>query len=373
MKFICVREKLLKSFNLASHIVSKNISLPILGNFLIETDTNKLKISATNLETAISVWVSGKTESEGKVCVPASVLTQAVSNLQSDNVELEAVEKYNIKISSSDFEGVIRGNPADDFPAIPSVQKTYSVTLPVSLLKEALGQLMNIITISETRPEISGVLFSFAKNQLKFVATDSFRLGEKTIIFTDKSSKVSGKESLKSFILPLKGVSELLKTLDAEKDVVSIFYDENQALFVLDGVHLVSRLIGGQFPDYEKIIPSEFMTEVLVNKEELIKKIKAVSIFSSRTNDIKLEMNSKDQKIIMESASSDTGQSKSTISCSITGDSAQITFNWRYLLDGLMNLTTDQAILRFNTGQKPALFRGKGDKSYFYLVMPIRE
>ena len=373
MKFTCLREKLLKSFNLASHIVSRNISLPILGNFLIETDKGKLKINATNLETAISIWVSGKLEGEGKVCIPAEILTATISNLKSEKVSLETIEQNNLKLASNDFEAVIRGNLIDEFPAIPKVQTTTSIALPGSLIAEALKQLVNIITISETRPEISGVLFSFLDKQLKLVATDSFRLGEKTILLSDEAFGEMGKNGLKSFILPFKGVNELLRILDSEKDVISIVYDENQALFIANGIHLVSRLIEGQFPDYEKIVPNEFLTEALVNREEFIQKIKAVSIFSSRTNDIKLEINPKDQKIVLESASSETGQSITSVAASITGDSAQIIFNWRYLYDGLANLTTDQAILRFNTSQKPALLRGKGDKSYFYLVMPIRE
>jgi len=387
MKFTCLREKLLKSFNLASHVVSKNISLPILGNFLLETDKGKLKISATNLETALKIWVPGKVEQEGKVCLPSNVVSAAVANSQSDKVLLESVENTNLRIYAGDYEAIIRGNLVDDFPAIPNVlptQKNKSINIPAPLLYEALNQLVNIITISETRPEISGILFSFSNNSLKLAATDSFRLGEKIIPINDKEVDIEKDFSFKSFILPAKGVNELLRILTSQQDVLSVLYDENQALFVLDGIHLVSRLIEGQFPDYEKIIPNEFLTEVLVNKNELMQKIRAVSIFTSRTNDIKIEINSKDQKIILESASSETGQSKSSISCSINGDSAsiscsingdsaQISFNWKYLYDGLANLTTDQAILCFNTGQKPALIRGKGDKSYFYLAMPIRE
>lgn len=372
MKFTCLREKILKSFNLASHIVSRNISLPVLGNFLIEIDKGKLKISATNLETALSIWVPGKAEGEGKVCVPAAILTAAVSNLQSEKILLES-EGNNLKLTAGDYEAVVRGNLVDEFPAIPTVQKNASLTLPAPLIAEALKQLINIVVISETRPEISGMLFSFSDKRLKIVATDSFRLGEKTILINSDSLSATTKESLKPFILPLKGVNELLRILDSEKDVATIVYDQNQALFIFDGIHLVSRLIEGQFPDYEKIIPSEFLTEVLVNRAEFMQKIKAVSIFSSRTNDIKIEINPKEQKIILESASADTGQSKSSIPASITGDSAQIIFNWRYLYDGLANLTTEQAILRFNTSQKPAFLRGKGDKSYFYLAMPIRE
>lgn len=373
MKFTCIREKLLKSFNLAGHVVSKNISLPVLGNFLIETDKGKLKISATNLETALCVWIAGKAEGEGKVCLPAGILTAAVSNIKSDKAVLEVIEGSNAKLSAGDFEAVIRGNLVDEFPSIPSVEKNNSITLPAPLISEALNQLINIVTISETRPEISGVLFSFSDKRLKLVATDSFRLGEKTIALSDAALSSTGKESPKSFILPLKGVAELLRVLDSEKDMLSVVYDENQALFILDGIHLTSRLIEGQFPDYEKIIPGEFLTEAMVDRNELIQKIKAVSVFSSRTNDIKIDINPKDQKIILESSSSDTGQSKSFVAASITGDSAQIVFNWRYLYDGLTNLATDQAILSFNTGQKPALIRGKGDKSYFYLAMPIKE
>ncbi len=373
MKFTCIREKLLKSLNLASHIVSKNISLPVLGNLLIETDKGKLKISATNLETALCVWITGKVEGEGKACVPANIITAAVSNIKSDKVLLELVEGNNIKLSAGDFEAIVRGNLVDEFPAIPNVEKNNSVALSVSLVAEALRQLINTVTISETRPEISGVLFSFSDKHLKLVATDSFRLGEKTIVLNNEALSTNTKESLKSFILPLKGVTELLKILDLKQDILSVVYDENQVLFILDGIHLTSRLIEGQFPDYEKIIPQEFLTEVLVDRNELLQKIKAVSIFSSRTNDIKININSKEQVITLESASSETGQSKSFIFASITGDSMQIIFNWKYLYDGLTNLTTDKAILSFNTNQKPALIRGKGDKSYFYLAMPIRE
>ncbi len=368
MKFTAFQDKLNKGLGYALKVISRNVSLPILENFLLKTESGRLKITATNLEEAIEVRVAGKIEKEGEVTVPANVFSNLISNLNDQKITLELKENI-LHITSDDFSAEIKGQETDDFPVIPEVEAGSEFTFKTEEIKQGLNQVLNIVTSSGTRPELSGVYFRFTGNkELKVVATDSFRLGEKTISAPDDDSDAH------SFILPFRAASELNRLLDAAGEDFALRFDKNQALFDLDGVRLTSRLIEGNYPDYEQIIPDEFTTEVTVPKEELIKKIRLVSTLASDSNAVSIDLDADKGSVLMHTSSSAKGASKSSLQeASIKGDSVKISFNWRYLMDGLSNLEGEKVVFRLNGSDKPSLLRTEEDTSYFYIAMPIRE
>jgi len=283
MKIICLQEKLKNAINLVEKIAGKNINLPILNNLLLETDKGRLKISATDLEIAIVFWLTAKIEKTGKVTVPASILNNFISSLPREKIYLES-EKQNLKIKCNNFQAQIKGLDPNDFPIIPHIKGEELLKLKTGVLKKALTQVYAAASFTDTRPEIAGVFLKISRDGIiRFVATDSFRLAEKVL-----KNPISVNKDI-SFIIPRKAILELVRTLEINNKDVSIVLQDNQLLFDIDKeIYLISRLIEGHFPDYERIIPTEFATEVLLEKKKVIEAVKLASLFAGKTNDVKL-------------------------------------------------------------------------------------
>lgn len=370
MHFICLRDKLARALTFTQRVVSRNFTLPILESLLIETEKGQLKITATNLEIALRCWVPGKVEKEGALTVPAGFLGGIIHNLRTEKIE-SAVKGTTLHISTQGYAATIKGQNAEDFPVVPPVKGETTIIVGAPELLEALAQLQNIITVSEARPEISGVLMQFEKEAGLFAATDSFRLGEKRLGLKEKiKTKTDG---LIKIIVPLRAVQELIRVLESAEGSVTIQIDANQALFLLPHLQLTTRLIDGSYPDYEKIIPQEFATETTFDRGELIERIRLVSIFSGKTNDVRLHLDEAKQALALSASSSEAGEGETKLAATIKGESVDVVFNYRYLLDGLENINGDKVLFKINTNTKPSLLRGVKDTTYRYVVMPIRE
>jgi DNA polymerase-3 subunit beta len=366
MKIICLQEKFKKAISIVERITGKNISLPILSNILIETDKGRLKISATDLEIGLNVWISAKVEKAGKVTIPVSILSNFISSLPQDKIYLET-DKNNLLIKCGSFNATIKGLNVDDFPIIPKLNDQPFLTLKAKDIHKALSQVHPAASFSDTRPEIAGVFFRFNPDgTLKLAATDSFRLAEKTL-----RNAVQITQGL-SLIIPLKTIIELTRILN-EKDIdVRLIIKENQILFDLGDIHVVSRLIEGHFPDYERIIPQEFKTEVVIEKNKLIEAIRIASFFVAKANDVSFDFNTKDG-LKINSASQELGSHNSTLKAEVKGSDVKLVFNYKYIIDGLNSIDKNKVVFQLNGKEKPLLMKGANDVSYVYIVMPVRD
>lgn len=363
MKTFCLQENLKTNLNITQNIIGRNVTLPILNNLLLETEGNHLKISSTNLEIGINTWTTGKVERNGSVTCPAKILTSFVNNLPNKKIELDA--KNNIlMIKCENYRASLRGLPAEDFPIIPKIKEPVLAEIKIETLRDGLSQVVGSAALSELRPEISGVFFSFEKNNLKLVATDSFRLAEKIIFGISKKTESS------QFIVPQRTIQELIRILSEREGDVKIISDGNQILFELEGVQLISRLIDGQYPDYQQIIPKDFGLQATLNREQLLNVVRIAGIFSSKSNDIKLSL--QPGKLEVLSQDPDLGENKSQLEAKIKGRGLEVVFNYRYLLDGLSNMGAKEIFLGLNSEASPAIVRPAGDSSYLYVVMPIK-
>ena len=367
MKITCLQEKLKKAINLVEKITGKNINLPILNNILLETDKGRLKVSATDLEIAINLWLTAKIEKGGKVTIPAAILSNFIGSLPHEKVYLET-EKQNLLVKCENFQAQIKGLNPDDFPIIPKIGGEKLFSLRANDLQKSLTQVYSAASFSDTRPEISGVLFKISRDEvLKLVATDSFRLAEKTI------KKVGQIQKEIDFIIPLKAIIELIRILSETDQEVNILIQDNQILFNLNNeIHLISRLIEGHFPDYERIVPHDFKTEVLVERDKLIEAIRIASLFAGKTNDVSFNFSSL-SKIEVSSASQELGSHNSILKADVKGDDIKLTFNYKYVLDGLNNIDGSKVVLLMNGKEKPLLMKPADKKDYLYLVMPVRD
>jgi len=233
------------------------------------------------------------------------------------------------------------------------------------------------VTNNETRLELSGVLLTFTKDNLTLVGTDSYRLAEKKIKIKSNYENPNNK-----VIIPARTLQELIRVLSGFKDddrlegagEIKICLSDNQVLFIFGSTELVSRLINGSYPDYQQIIPLNYKTRVLINKNELMRAIKASAIFSKAgVNDVALDFKAETGKITISSASSQVGESSVELNSEIEGDNNEIIINYRYFLDGLNNISSDMVKLDLVNSGTPCVLRPKKSDDYLYIVMPIRQ
>jgi DNA polymerase-3 subunit beta len=376
MKITCTQENLNNGFLVTGHLVNKNVNLPILNNVLLEIKNGNLRLSTTNLEIGISCIVRGKVESDGVFTVEAKLLTDYINLLPKENVDIELVKDDYLNVKCKNNNTRVKGIPADDFPVIPHIEKVDPYRINVKDFKKAISQVIFSVSTNETRPEISGVFLSFADgeaNNLTMVSTDSYRLAEKKM-------KIDGNTNKKSVIVPVKTLQEVVRILGVIKDqteapeTLDIYLSENQILFVIDGIEVISRLIEGQYPDYKQIIPKNPATEVIVNTQELTKVIKTTALFSKTgIFDINLEFIPENKSLVISSNNIQVGESVSEIDVQFNGEKNRTTLNYRFLLDVLSNLESSDINLSIVDSNIPCLIKPNKDDSYLYIIMPIKQ
>jgi len=382
MKFSCTQENLNQILNVVSHTAAKNANLPILSNILIKAESNNLSISATNLEVGISASVRSKIDSDGEFSVDARLFTSYISLLPKDRVDIELINNE-FKIQCQKQKTKVKGQSSADFPVIPKINKENPFIISADKFKDAIYSVSFAVSTSEIRPEISGVFVNFMKDRIVMAATDSYRLAEIKIPYLENSRlKLSDEYKEEKIIIPVKTLQEVSRILGSLKDDVSsennenieIYLEESQIMFVYNGIELVSRLIDGQYPEYNQIIPEKFECQVKVSALELIKAVKTSSLFAKNgVFDIKLDFKSNPNELLVISSSSQTGENISSIEMEKTAAGEEITLNYKYLLDGLQNLGSDSVIFEINDSNNPCVIKAESQKDYLYLIMPIKQ
>ncbi|MDO8443741.1 MAG: DNA polymerase III subunit beta [Candidatus Azambacteria bacterium] len=374
MNITCTQENLKESLDHALRIVKQNSTLPILNNFLLSTDKGRLKISSTDLEIGFTSWISSKVLKDGSITIPAQLLSQFIGNLPKKNINLE-VKDQKLHIVCDNIKASISGLNSDDFPIIPKVKDTFNLVVNSKVLKESLSDVVNSAALSSARPEISSVYLRVEPDCIKFISTDGFRLAHKTLLLSSEYLKdkirVDFSKS-QNIIIPLRTVGEVLRILGDKNTEIQINVDQNQILFNFGEIHLISRLIEGNYPDYEAIIPKSSETRCFVSKNGLEEAVRLSGCFSSRLNDIILKTISAQSCLEVFSNNNEIGNHKTNIDSEIKGEDVSITFNWRYFLDGLKNIRGDEIILEFNGDQKPAVVKPARGIDFFYILMPIK-
>src|SRR3989344_2164841 len=273
MKLICTQENLSLGLFTTSHISSKTTNLPILNNILLQAEKNTIKLMATNLEIGISCSIRGKIEKEGSYTIQGKLLSDYIGLLPREKIELELFEDKNtsnsyLQVQCNNYSTKIKGISAHEYPLIPRIEKKNPYLCGIQDLYKAISQVIFAVSLNEARPEISGIFMNFTENSLILASTDSFRLTEKNIsVKLNNSSKIEQK-----IIVPSRTLQEVQRILNSIKDDteietlknIEIYISENQILFVIGNIEIVSRLIEGQYPDYKQIIPQKFSTTIEV-------------------------------------------------------------------------------------------------------------
>jgi len=374
MKLLILQEKLKEGLRIVSRAATKSLSLPTLNNILLRTEKNFLSLSATDLEIGINWWSLAKIEREGKITLPAQFFLNFIESLPNKKVSLEKTDLA-LNIECENYKTQLKGYHSDDFPIIPKITEGESFSLNTELFCQGLNQVVGIASPSTTRPEISGIYFTFEKGRIKMVATDSFRLGEKTIPI-EELAELKQEYSL---ILPQKTAKEVVNIFSETKGKINIHLTANQILFEKmmsetpqPEIQLISRLIEGEYPNYEEIIPKKSETKLAFSKKELVNQLKTASLFSGKINEVKVKVDPKKDRIEIFSQAPDLGEYSSFFPAKIEGRAAEISFNHRFLIDGLLNIKSSEVLFELNGEGGPAMLRPVDDETYLYVVMPIK-
>lgn len=372
MKFICLQENLKKGLAIVNHINSKNINLPILNNVLIRAGENGIELVSTNLEIGVSHQLRGKVEEAGEMTIDAKTISDYVNLLPSEKIEFSENENE-VSLKCGNYKTKIKGESSKEFPLIPVIDKNSYCELNIFDFKKALSSVAFAVANNDNRLELSGVLFYFNNKKLTLAATDSYRLAERKINIK------SGNIDESKVVVPAKTVQEVLRIISnyssdvqaMESDLIKIYLADNQILFSLESVELISRLINGQYPDYKQIIPDKYKTKTEINRQELIRAIKASSIFS-KTGIFDVSLVFKKGLINVYSSSGQNGESSIDLKAEVSGEDNDITINYRYLLDGLNIFENEIVILQVINNNTPCALSSVEDEDYLYIVMPIR-
>lgn len=372
MKLSVLQENFAKGLAIVSRSVSSRAQLPVLSNILLVVDKGRLKLSATNLETGINYWLGAKISKEGAVSIPAKVLTEFVSSLPAGKVELETKEN-NLLVACGNYRAEFNGLAATEFPKIPSVKGKADLSFVSSSLIKAINQVAFAAAQDEGRPVLTGVLLLIKGKKLILAATDGYRLSVKELPTT--KGIVESKELKKGLIIPSRTLVELARTVgetEQEKDIgLTITKEANQTIFSSSNMEIISRLIEGKYPDFEKIIPEKGKTNLIVETAELTRAVRVASIFAREAaNVVRFRIDQKGMEITANTVQ--VGRNVAKIEAKVSGPGGKIAFNSRYLLDLLSVVGNEQISLEMSGNLNPGIYRAVGDKSFLHIIMPVR-
>lgn len=373
MKIKVDQLEFIRALTNSNRSLSSKTNLPILANVLLEASKDKLQIVSTNLETACRVSVPCKVEVGGEITTIGKALWEFVSQLSQEEVDVEKLGEE-LVLKQGNFDARFSTMAASEFPAIPKVSGDLSFKIDSGILSKAIGRVVFNAALDESRPILTGVLCEFSKGGLNMVATDGYRLGFCEI------NQVEGSKTAISIIVPAKSLWEVAKIVGegpGDQKVVNIHVSDNlsQASFKFGEVEFVSRLIEGEFPNWQRVIPGTFATKAVVSKVDFMKVIKMASIFAKDSGSVvkvKLEGDEKVGKLMVSAATSQVGSSTAGIDAKVTGAGGEIAFNFRYMLESLGSLEADEVIFEMNESLNPGRVTSTDDAKLFHIVMPVR-
>lgn len=363
MKFSVLQQDLWPALQAVSRSCGVRSQLPVLSHILIQAEEERLKLSATNLEVGIVWWINVDVEEGGEVTVPAKTLTEIVANLAGEKLEFSATSDQ-LKIQTATFSSTLNGISAVEFPTIPLSGKEAASVDP-EILAKILPQVTFAAAIEDGRPILTGVLTEIKGKKLQLVATDGFRLAHKTV---DTQEDVDFKA-----LVPRRTLEEVIRLIsenEVDRILLSISEDQNQIVFSLGRAQLSSRLIEGQFPAWEKIIPAKTLARVIVERAELLKAVKLASVFARNDANV-IRLKNFPSKLALSSEAKELGKQEKEIEAKSEGEEIEIAFNAKFLVDALTVINSTQVVLELSGNLSAAILKPIGEEGLEYIIMPV--
>jgi DNA polymerase-3 subunit beta len=363
MDVVLDRDAFLKGLQMVHNIVEPRQTLPILANVLMEADGETMRITATDLEVGARVSIPARVASGGALTVSARKLTEIVKELPSASLSLKVGENAGVTMRCAGVSYRLVGMAPDDFPAVVPAAPPAWLRMEAGMLREMLAQTSFAISHDESRFALNGVLFVLQAKEVRFVATDGHRLALATRGVGQGLSGVSG-------IVPRKAVVEIMRVLGASEDV-QIAITENQFVMQMPNFVMTARLIEGQFPNWEAVLPRNHPGRLALKRSSLSAALRRVSVMAEERNKpVRFVLAS--GSLTLSAASHDLGEAEEQLEVDYTGGELTIGFNSRYVLDALTPMEHDDVLFEFKDALSPGVLRSAADEGYCCVIMPMR-
>ncbi len=366
MKVTVLVENLKRSLAIVNKGVSTRPQMPILSGVLVRANSEGLELVSTDLEISFWVKLGAKVIEEGEAVLPAKLFTELVSSLPVGPVDL-VVEGEKIKIISKNTKSEMLLQKSEDFPSIPRFSKTH-LSVGSGVFREKVEKISISSAKDDTRPVLTGILWDIRGDEVVMAATDGYRLGVNKMRIKGDGEKFEGK-----VILPAKSlveVSRVASELSEEKILIDINKADQQVIFSIGSVEVASRLIAGDFPPYQQIMPNTYTTRLSFNKDDFADSVKRAKLFArDNANIVKLVVDR--EKMTIAAESTQVGTNSSDLEVEIEGGDITVAFNAQYLLDYLSICTDEQIVWETEGELKPSVFR-TSDEDWVQVVMPVR-
>lgn len=374
MKAIVKQQLLSHGISVVGRAVSPRSTLPVLSNILVKTEDGRLRLSATNLEMAITTWVGAKVQIDGAITVPARTFSDLVSNLANEEVTLTldtSKNLLNVKCGASNTD--IKGIDAEEFPPIPEPDMSNGVPLNIENFKEMIQQVAFAASKDDSRPTLTGVNLTTDGNRLTMAATDGYRISVRTSLLAEALPRRI------DAIIPARAMTELSRIAsDGDETLLMSFPAERgQVIFHMKDVELVSQLVEGNFPDYKAIIPPSFKTQTILSTAGLLAACKQAEIIARdssyvATLDIQPQgEGGKSSSLEITAKSEQTGSADILVDASIEGTPLLVAFNVLYLREVLEIIKTPNVVLETNSANSPGMIYPVGDEYFKHIIMPM--
>jgi DNA polymerase-3 subunit beta len=378
MKISCLQENLSRGLAVVGRAVASRATLPVTQNVLLSVDQSMLKMSATNLEIAMTTWVGAMIEKEGSITVPARLLTEFVNSLPNDKIDLELDQGSGLlQISSGSSNAHINITEASEFPPIPTVDDGVAAEVDPLVLKSAITRVAFAAATEESRPVLTGVEMKLEDSNFTMAAADGFRLA------VHHGALLKSVSEPMSMIVPARTMTEVNRLIGEREEPVEILMTpaKGQVMFRVRGgdtVEIVSQLLQGTFPNYEQLIPQSYTTRAVMDLPTVLRAARTASIFAKDgSNIIRMHLmpaaaDTEPPKVEISAKSEEVGDNQDLVDLDeIEGEEGKIAFNSRYLLDVLAVLEKGKVALETTTSSSPGVFKPTDSDDYIHVVMPM--
>ena len=368
MKFVCYKDKIIKALNSVVRGVATKTTMPILEGILIQTNDNELKLTTYDLELGIEYVMECEVEEQGSIVVNATMFTEIIRKLPDSEINISVNENNLLTIECEGALYKLATMNPDEFPELPKIEIENSISLEQSALKNIIRKTIFAVSTEENRPIFTGCLFEIKDNKLNVVAIDGFRLALRTINIPTQVNDFKA-------VIPAKTLNEVNKILTDSFENVTIGVSKNQAVFEMENCKVVTRILDGEFLNYETVIPQNWQTRIKVEKSNLQNSFERISLISSSTIEkekkypVKVSVDIGKLTIL---CTNQTGDAKEEVYISTEGKNLEAGFNPKYFLDSLKAIDEEEIYIEFGTNVSPCLIKSVENNDYVYMILPIR-
>ena len=368
MQIVCYKDKLLKAINSVVRGVASKTTMPILEGILIQTNDNEIKLTTYDLEIGIEYVMDCEVKEQGSTVVNAIMFSEIIRKLPDTEIYISVNDKNLLEIECEGSLYKLATMNPDEFPELPKIEVENSIEVEQNTLKNVIRKTIFAVSVEENRPIFTGCLFEIKDNKLNVVAVDGFRLALRSIFLNQQTNDFSA-------VIPGKTLNEVIKILSDSFEPVRIGVAKNQALFEMENCKLVTRILDGEFLNYNSVIPTNWETRIKVDKNNLQDSFERISLISSSTVEKEkkypVKVNVDIGKIII-SCTNQTGDAKEELFVSTEGKNLEVGFNPKYFLDSLKAIDDEEVYVEFGTSISPCLIKSTENKDYVYMILPIR-